>query len=197
MGFFRTMYRELRDILGLSPPPENGTQRAARLCGELKGELGGKRQKSADNYALITAYGGRELTMLFEAEPSRARLAMASELDPGIVFYVQRDPLAGPSPAGRGVQRSYVATGVFLEAADPRALAAIEAQWKALPTGARGLIPQILQKNGGDLEVDGGVVRYTPEAATLEDKSAKYSLKSQLQTLQKIIEGMESGWGKG
>lgn len=193
MGFFRTLYREGREILGLKPPPENGTQLAERLCGEIKNEFGGKKGKEGDNYTLDTVVGDRETTVLFEAEPSRACVAMVVAVDEGIAWTVSRDPLAGAEPAAAGVERIYVATGLFVEGSG-RAAAQAEAAWKQLPTGARGVISQLVGKGGGQLEVDGAVARFTPELETLLDKSARYTVKNHLQAVQKIVEGMESGW---
>ncbi|PKN58958.1 MAG: hypothetical protein CVU56_03175 [Deltaproteobacteria bacterium HGW-Deltaproteobacteria-14] len=190
---FRTLYREVREIIGLKPPPENGTQLAERLCGELKNELGGKKGKDGDNYTLDTVVGERETTLLFEAEPSRACVAMVVAIDEGISWTVSRDPLGGAEAPDAGVERIYVATGLYVEGTG-RAVAQAEAAWKQLPTGARGVISQLVGKAGGQLEVDGAVVRYTPELETLLDKSARYTVKNHLQAIQKVIEGMESGW---
>lgn len=193
MGLFRSLYREVREIIGLKPPPENGTQLAERLCGELKTELGGKKGKEGDNYTLDTVVADRETTLLFEAEPSRACIAMVVGVDEGISWAVTRDPLAGAEAPDGGVERIYVATALYVEGTG-RAAAQAEAAWKKLPTGTRGVISQVVGKAGGQLEVDGAVVRYTPEVETLLDKSARYTVKNHIQAVQKVVEGMESGW---
>jgi len=193
MGIFRTLYREARDILGLKPPPENGTQRAERMCGEVKNDFPGKKAQDGDNYVLSTTVDGRETTLLFEAEPSRARVAMVAAVDEALTWAVERDPLAGAEPVPAGTQRTYVASGIYAEG-PAKEVARLEALWKQLPTGARGLVSQLVGKMGGRLEVEGAVVTFTPEVETLDGKSARYTVRSHVQSLKQIVEGMESGW---
>ncbi|TNF37648.1 MAG: hypothetical protein EP329_02585 [Deltaproteobacteria bacterium] len=193
MGFFRTLYRETRDILGMKPPAENATQRAERLCGELKNDLGGKRTKDGDDYTLDTVVGERETSLLFEADAGRACVAMVVGVNDQLQWALHRDPLEGAEASPRGVERIYVGTALYVEGRGREATRA-EALWKQLPTGARGVVSQLVGKAGGTLELDGGVARYTPELETLDGKSARYTIKNHVQALQKIVEGMESAW---
>jgi len=193
MGFFRTLYREARDILGMKPPAENATQRAERLCGELKGDYFGKKAKHGDDYTLDTVIDEREVSLLFEAEAGRACVAMVAEIDPDLRWTVHRDPLEGADACPSGIDRIYVATELYVEGRG-REAAEAEALWKKLPTGARGVISQLVGRAGGELEVEGGVARYSPELETLDGKSARYTIRNHVQAMQKIVEGMESGW---
>lgn len=193
MGFFRTLYREARDILGLKPPPENATQRAERVCGEVRADLGGKREKRDDDYILTTRFKDRDVTILFEAESGRARIALAAPSAAGVTWAVARERLDGDDEPGP--HRATVGTKLYVEGTSARDLAEREARWKALPTGARGVIAQLLQRSGGALELDGdGTLTYTPEAETLADKSAKYTIKGQVPTLVQVVEGIEAAW---
>lgn len=192
MGFFRTLYREARDILGLKPPPENATQRAERVCGEVRTDLGGKREKREDDYILNTRFQDRDVTIMFEAEAGHARIAVAAASPEGVTWAVARDRLDGEDAPGP--HRATVGTKLYIEGTSARDLADREARWKALPTGARGVIAQLLQKSGGVLELDGGVLAYTPEAETIADKSAKYTIKGQVTILAQVVEAIESAW---
>ncbi|MCA9518181.1 MAG: hypothetical protein KC635_24755 [Myxococcales bacterium] len=187
MGIFRTLYRELRDIAGLKPPPENETQLAERVCGELKGDLGGKREKQGDNYLLSSTYDGREVKILCEAESGRAIVAMMTGIEAEIAFAVTTTP--------EERAQVQVASGIFTEGAQQRAAEQQAELWKALPTGARGVASQILKSFGGRIFFEDGALNFIPEKATLQDKSARYTIKMQLQSLVKICVGMEEGWG--
>lgn len=187
MGIFRSLYRELRDIAGLKPPPENATQLAERVCGELKGDLGGKREKQGENYLLSTTYDGRETRILCEAESGRAIIALMTGLEAEIAFSVTTTPEQSAT-----VQ---VASGLFVEGAGQRAADQQAELWKALPTGARGVSSQVLKQFGGQISFEDGALNFLPDKATLQDKSARYTIKMQLQSLVKICAGMEEGWG--
>ena len=95
MGIFRTLYREARDLVGLKPPAENETQLAERVCGEIKGEIGGKKTKQGDDWMLESTYDGRKIYLLFEAAEVRSILVVESELEGGPSWTVTSDPKEG------------------------------------------------------------------------------------------------------
>ena len=193
MGIFRTLYREGRDLLGLKPPPENQAQLAERLAGELKGELGGKKTKQGEDWMLETTYQERKVYLLFEAVESRAIVVVESELEGGPSWTVTSDPKAGKEETPDGMERGYVASGVFVQGTAREVKQQTE-MWKVLPTGTRGNIGSFVQRHFGELVFEEGKFRYTPTVPTLEGNSAKYTVKSQIQTLVKIVAEVEKAW---
>ncbi|PIE17805.1 MAG: hypothetical protein CSA66_05340 [Proteobacteria bacterium] len=195
MGLMRTLYREIRDILGMAPPPENDTQRAERVCGELKSELGGKRSQDGDDYILTTQIDGRPVRILFEASPGRAALEVGASASQDVAWEVVADAQQGPTAVPRGFERVYVTSGIYVEGPSNDHVLQQQSLWQRLPTGARGVATQLLQKTFGKLEYSDGSVTLTPEVETIAGKSARYTVKSQLQSLLKVAEGIDQAWG--
>lgn len=195
MGFLRTLYREVRDIIGMSPPPENDTQRAERVCGEIKDQIGGKRAKQGDDYTLATNVDGRDVRVLFEAAGSRAIIEVGTALPADREWFVEADALDPGSAPAPSAHRTSVASGVYVAGDTEREAERALALWKQLPTGARGVFGPLMGKARGRVEVEGPVLRYVPEGPTLADKSAKYAIKTQIQQLTKIADGVEQSWG--
>ena len=191
MGFFRMLYREARDILGLKPPPENENQRAERICDEVKGDLGGKKTKTGDNWTLTTAIEGRGVVIVFESAGNRALITVASELGDGPHFLLVTD--AGNStPPGR--HRRTVGTALYLDAPDTTTLNTFETMWKALPTGTRGNLSSLLSKNSASLAFDGTTFAFTPEVALFVNPGARGNVRSQATTLARLVGEIEQAW---
>lgn len=193
MGFIRKMYREARDILGMKPPPENATQRAERVCDEVKSEIGGKKAQHDEDYFLTSKYQGRETKILFEAESGRAVIQIASELEGGPLFVVVSEQSEAEVPAG--AKREKVASGVFAQgpARDVKLMVDL---WKALPTGTRGNITSTLARSRGSLSYEDGVVRLEPETETMEGLSAKSNVLNLVKAIYNMTAEMEEAWSQ-
>lgn len=191
MGFMRTLYREARSIIGLSPPPENDTQLAERVCGELKGEIGGKKQAHGEDWFLEATFQGREVKVLFEAATHRAIIQISSSLEGGPPFLLVSGQSEQETP--RGEERKPVTNGLFAQGRSNDVAVMLDL-WKALPTGTRGNLTSLVNKHKGELRYEDGLVRLTPETPTLDGPSAKYNVKSILQTMTTLTGEMEEAW---
>jgi len=187
----RTLYREARVILGFKPPPETETQVAERLCGELKSEIGGKKQQHGEDYFLEAKFQDREVKILFEATLRRAVVQVGSTLEGGPPFVLVSGQSAAEVPPGE--ERKAVASGLFAQGDGSDVTVMIDL-WKALPTGARGNLTTLVNKHKAELRFEDGSVRLTPETPTLDGPSAKYNIKSLLQTLVTLTTEMETAW---
>ncbi len=193
MGFFRNLYREARDIVGLKPPAENETQLAERICGEVKSELGGKKTQEGEDWKLTTNQGGRNVEIIFEAAGARANFIIASELEGGPTFILYHDPSGGKEPAPKGMTRINVAGGVFVEGTKAEAQTQ-EQMWKALSTGTRANASGIVTKYKGTFGYEDSAFKFGPEVQTLVGPSAKYNVKMQLTTLLQLCTDIEKAW---
>ena len=193
MGILRTLYREARDLVGLKPPAENAAQLAERICGEIKGELGGKKAKQGEDWTLETVYTERKVHLLFEAAEMRAVLAVTSALEGGPTWTVTSDPKEGKEETPDGVERTYVASGLYVEGTAAEVKLQVD-MWKALPTGTRGNLGSFVQKHFGQLTYEDETFRYTPSQPTLGGASAKYNVKNQIQTLVRMVGEIEKAW---
>jgi hypothetical protein len=191
MGFFRTLYREARDILGMKPPPENDLQRAERICDEVKGDMGGRKSRTGDDVTLTTSAEGRGVVIRFDAAGSRALISVASELGDGPRFRLVVDQ-SESSPPGR--HRRSVGSALFIEAPDPAALDTFDALWKALPTGTRGNLAATLQKSNATFQFDGDAFHFTPDVAVLGMPGAKSQIRTQATMLARLVVETERAW---
>lgn len=191
MGIMRTLYREARSILGFSPPAENDTQLAERVCGELKGEIGGKKQQHGEDWFLDTKFQGRDVKILFEAAAHRAIIQVSSALEGGPLFLLVSGLSEQETP--RGEEKKAVTSGLFAQG-KPNDVAVMLDLWKALPTGTRGNLTSLVNKHKGELRYEDGLVRLTPETPTIDGPSAKYNVKSILQTMVTLTGEMEEAW---
>lgn len=191
MGLFRTLYREARDILGLKPPPETDNQRAERICDEVKGDIGGKKTKTGDNWTLVAGMEGRTLEVVFETAGGRALMSVSSELGDGPHFTLVADS-GNTTPPGR--HRRTVGSALFLDAADAESLNLFDTMWKALPTGTRGNLSSLLQKNSATLACNGQGFVFTPEVAIFANPGARSNVRSMATTLVRLINEMELAW---
>lgn len=191
MGIFRTLYREARVILGFKPPAETASQMAERICGEVKGELGGKKSQHGEDWFLDAKFQGRETKILFEAEARRAVIQLASSLEGGPLFVLVSAQSERETPPGE--ERHAVTNGLFAQGA-PRDVKVMSDLWKALPTGARGNLTSLVNKHRGELRYEDGLVRFEPETTMLDGPSAKYNVMSLLQTLHSLVTEMETAW---
>jgi len=194
MGFFRSLYREIRDIAGLKPPAENEAQRAERIAGELKADHGGKRSKEGDDYVVTTTFADRPTRITCEVEGSRAILSVTTSVKAPVALDVLCDLKGQETEPAQGAERVYVASALYIEGT-ARDVARAQQLWKELPTGARGTASQMLTATGGAISLAKGVLTFAPDKATLADKSARHTIKSQLTAFQKVIEGVEATWG--
>jgi len=193
MGFFRNLYREARDVLGMKPPAENETQLAERICGEVKSELGGKKTQDGQDWKLTIQQGGRDVEIVFDAAGQRALFTLSSSLEGGPTFIVHFDPSGGKDPAPRGAVRIKIGGAIFLEG--PRGEAETQEQmWKALPTGTRANLSGLVTKYQGPFGYDESAFRFAPEATTLVGPSAKYTVKMQLTSLLALCNEIETAW---
>jgi hypothetical protein len=185
------LYREARVILGFKPPAETPSQLCERLCGEVKGDIGGKKRPEGEDWFLEAKFEGREAKLLFEAAGMRAIIELSSSLEGGPLFLLVSP--ASQRELERGVERRQVTNGLFAEG-KPAELDVMLDLWKALPTGTRGNLSSFVNKHKGELRYEDGLVRLTPEAVMLEGPSAKYNVKSVLQTLANLTGEMEKAW---
>jgi len=193
MGLFRTLYREIRDILGMKPPPENDAQRTERICGEARGDLGGKRAPAEGGWTLTTALEGRGLRIFFEIEGGRALMEVDSELGPGPAFTLVVDSTDSVPP---GHHRRQVGTSLYLDATDEAALETFDQMWKALPTGTRGNLTSLLQKSSGTLRYREGAFSFIPEVALLTAPGARSQVRTQAMSLGRLVSEMEQTWSQ-
>lgn len=191
MGFFRTLYREARDILGMKPPPENDAQRAERICDEVKGDMGGRKAKQGDDFILTTSAEGRGVVIRFDPAGSRALISVASEIGDGPRFRLVVDA-SESSPPGR--HRRAVGTSLFIEAPDPATLDTFDALWKSLPTGTRGNLSAMLQKSNASFHFDGDAFHFTPDVAVLGAPGAKSQIRTQATMLARLVTETERAW---
>ncbi len=182
MGIIRTLYREGRSLLGMSPPAENGVQRAERVCLELRGSIGGKHHREDSDYILETEMNDRPAAAAFHGDAGNWTLKV------GLDDRLPRFDLAGGSDPQEGPGRRYVGSKIYVATSHHEEL------WQALPTGARGTAAQLLEKSPGELDVGDGVLTYTALTETMAGRSARYDAEKQLQTLIKLAEAMESSW---
>lgn len=193
MGIFRTLYREARDLVGLKPPAENAAQLVERVCGEVKAEIGGKKTKQGDDWMLETTFLERKVYLLFEAADLRAIVVVGSELEGGPTWTVTADPKGGKEETPDGVERTYVASGLYVQGTAREVKEQAE-MWKVLPTGTRGNLGAFILKHFGELTYEEEKFRYTPSQPTLEGGSVKYNIKNQIQTLIRLAGEIEKAW---
>jgi len=191
MGIMRTLYREVRVILGFKPPPENESQLAERIAGEVKGDIGGKKAAHGDDWFLESKFQGRDVKILFEAASRRAVIQVSSTLEGGPLFVLVSGNSTRETPDGE--ERKPVTSGLFAQG-PAREVAVMLDLWKALPTGTRGNITSLVNKHRGELRYEDGLVRLEPESFVLDGPSAKYNVKSLLQTIVTLTSEMETAW---
>jgi len=191
MGIMRTLYREVRLILGFSAPPETDTQIAERIASEVKGDIGGKKSASGEDWVLDAKFQGRETKILFDGAGRRVVIQIQSTLEGGPLFVIVAGNAERETPDGE--TRKPVTSG--LNAQGPaRDVEVMLDLWKALPTGARGNLSSLLAKHRAEFRYEDGLVRFDPEAQQLDGPSAKYNVKSLLQTLYNLTLEMEKAW---
>lgn len=191
MGLMRTLYREIRLILGFKAPPENDSQVAERVCGEVKGDVGGKKTQHGDDWMLESKFQGRELKVLFDAAGKRAVIQVTSTLEGGPLFVLVSQ--ASQNEPERGEERKPVTGGLFAQGAGADVATMLEL-WKALPTGTRGNLTSLMAKHKAVFRYEDGVVRFEPESTLLDGPSAKYNVKSLLQSIVTLTGEMETAW---
>lgn len=191
MGIMRTLYREARVILGFKPPAENESQLAERIAGEVKGDIGGKRTPQGEDWFLESKFQGRETKILFESAARRAIIQVSSTLEGGPLFVLVSGNSTRDIPDGE--ERKPVTSGVFAQG-PARDVAVMLDLWKALPTGTRGNLTSLISKHRGELRYEDGLVRIEPETFLLDGPSAKYNVKSLLQTIVTLSGEMETAW---
>ncbi len=193
MGIWRTLYREGRLILGLSAPAELDTHIAERVAGELKGDIGGKRSQHGEDWFLESKFEGREVKTLCVAAGRRVIIQVASTLETGPLFVLVSGNSERETPAGE--KREAVTGGIFAQG-PARDVHGMVDLWKALPTGARGNITSLMNKHKGEFRYEDGFVRIESETPLLEGPSAKYNVKSLLQSMVNVTGEIEAAWSK-
>lgn len=191
MGIWRMLYRDARIILGFPPPPETPAQLAERICGEVKGELGGKKQQNGEDWILDTNFQGRATKLVFQAETGAVLIELASTLETGPTFVL----VSGQSAREQEGERVAVASGLFAEGRRGE-LDVMQQLWKALSTGTRGNLTSLVNRVKGEFRYDDGLVRLTPEITSLSGPSAKYNVKSLLQSVYTLVTEVETAWSK-
>jgi hypothetical protein len=191
MGVWRMLYREARIILGFPPPPETPGQLAERICGEVKSELGGKKQQNGEDWILETNFQGRTTKLTFEAETGAVHIEIASTLETGPTFVL----ISGQSQREQDGERHAVASGLFVEGARSE-IDLMQQLWKALSTGTRGNLTSLVNRVKGEFRYEDGLVRLTPEISSLSGPSAKYNVKSLLQSVLTLVGEVETAWSK-
>lgn len=193
MGIWRTLYREIRLILGFSAPPETPSQLAERIAGELKGELGGKKGPHGDDWFLDSKFSGRAIKVLFDSEGRRAIIQVESSLEGGPLFMLVHQEAEHEQAAG--TERLAVTGGIFAEGSKAE-IKVMQDLWKGLPTGTRGNVTSLLNRVKGTWRYEDGLVLMTPTAPNLDGPSAKYNVKSLIQTVVSLTAEMEEAWSK-
>jgi len=191
MGFWRMLYREARIILGFPPPLETPTQLAERICGEVKGELGGKKSQHGEDWLLETTFQDRATKVLFQAETGAVIIEVASTLETGPTFVLVSSQSERPEQG----ERHAVASGIFVEG--PRKdLDLMQQLWKALSTGTRGNLTSLVNRMKGEFRYEDGLIRLVPEVTSLSGPSAKYNVKSLMQSVYNMVVEIETAWSK-
>jgi hypothetical protein len=193
MGIWRTLYREIRLILGFSAPPETPSQLAERIAGELKSELGGKKGPHGEDWFLESKFSERAIKVLFDAAGRRAIIQVESSLAGGPLFMLVHQDAEHEQPAG--TERVAVTGGIFAEGTRAE-IKVMQDLWKALPTGTRGNTTSLLNRVKGTWRHEDGLVLMTPTAPNLDGPSAKYNVKSLIQTVVSLTAEMEEAWSK-
>lgn len=193
MGIWRVLYREIRLILGFSAPPETPSQLCERIAGELKGELGGKKSAQGEDWLLEGKFENRPLKVLFESGQRRAIIELGSTLEGGPLFMVVHQ--SSEHEQAPGTDRVAFTSGVFGEGSRAE-LGVMQDLWKALPTGTRGNLTSLLNRVKGTWRYEDGLVLMTPSAPSLDGPSAKYNVKSLIQTVANLTSEMEEAWSK-
>lgn len=193
MGIWRTLYRETRLILGFSAPAETPSQLVERIAGELKGELGGKKGPHGDDWFLETKFQDRVVKVLLDAANRTAIIEVASTLEGGPLFFLVNQ--ASEHEQGAGTDRVPVTGGLFAEGKKSE-LPIMQDLWKALPTGTRGNLTSLMNRVKGTWRYEDGLVLLTPSQASLDGPSAKYNVKSLIQTVVTLTSEMEDAWSK-
>lgn len=193
MGIWRTLYREIRLILGFSAPAETPSQLSERIAGELKGELGGKKGPYNDDWFLESKFENRALKVLLDAANRRAIIELASTLEAGPLFMLVHQHAEHEQPAG--TERVALTSGLFAEGTKSE-LKVMQDLWKAMPTGTRGNLTSLLNRVKGTWRYEDGLVLMTPSTPSLDGPSAKYNVKSLIQTVANLTTEMEDAWSK-
>lgn len=193
MAIWRMLYREIRLILGFSAPAETPTQLAERLAGELKGELGGKKAAHGENWYVDTKFDGRSLKVLLDSESRCAIIEISSTLEGGPLFMLVNS--ASSHEQADATERLAVTSGLFAEGTKGE-IKVMQDLWKALPTGTRGNLTSLLNRVKGTWRYEDGLVLLTPTAPSLDGPSAKYNVKSLVQTVVTLTSEMEEAWAK-
>jgi hypothetical protein len=195
MGFWRTIYREARDVLGLPPPSETADQLAERIRDEVAGDLGGRKSRDGEGegavWVLTTALDDREVTLTFRPASLSVVYQVASTLGGGPAFCLVAETHSGASDEAT---RKAIGTGLNLEAPDAAELATLELLWKTLPTGTRGNLTSLVQRLVGRFTFEDDLFRLDTEAASLTASGAASQIRSQARSLSRLVGEIEQAW---
>jgi hypothetical protein len=195
MGFWRTVYREARDVLGLPPPVETAVQLAERIRDEVAGDLGGLKSRAGEGsdvpWVLTTELEGREVVLTCHPDGLRVSWRIASTLGGGPPFRLVAETHSAADPASA---RKAIGTGLNLEADDADALGTEEMLWKALPTGTRGNLTSLIQRLVGRFTFEDDFFLLDTEAEFLASSGAASQLRSQTRTIARLVGEVEQAW---
>jgi hypothetical protein len=199
MGFWRTLYREARDVIGLPPPAETDDQRAERIRDEVAGDLGGRKSRegaetdAAGAWVLATELEGRAVVLTFRGDGHRVHYRIGTTLGGGPPFRLVAESHGDFEPGG-AVARKSVGTALNLEAGDAETLATLELCWKTLPTGTRGNLASLVSRLVGRFTFEGDDFSLDAEAESLIASGAASQIRSQARTLARLVGEIEQAW---
>jgi hypothetical protein len=195
MGFWRTLYREAREVIGLPPPAETDDQRAERIRDEVAGDLGGQKSREGEpddgRWILRTELEGRAVTLTFSGAGHRVHYRVASTLGGGPPFRLVAESHSEATPGG---PRKSVGTAINLEADDAATLGTLELLWKALPTGTRGNLTSLTTRLVGRFTFNDDDFTLSAEAESIIASGAASQIRSQARTLARLVCEIEQAW---
>lgn len=193
MGLFRTIYLEIRDILGMAPPAETPEQAAETLASKLKEQRGGKVTRGEDAYVLNTKIGDRAVTVEFSVAGAAAAFKTTCRIKrPDFGWQVTHESALDDDPS---MQRATLSAGLVVEGADGALLADQKDGWTRLTLSGRSALTKLVTETAGTLWYEGGTLELIPSIETLSGRSGSFTADKQLGLFIEVADGIDQGWG--
>lgn len=194
MGLFRTIYLEIRDILGFKPPEETPEQRAETLCKKVKERRGGKVGQGDEAWVLTTTVGERSVTVEVSIYGAAAAFETTCRIKRSDYHWSVAHESALEDDAE--MVREAVSAGLIVEGFDREMVNDQRDGWTRLPLAARSSLTKLLSETRGTVFYEGGKLQLLPEAETLEGLSGASTLEKQLDLFAAVADGIDEGWGR-